>query len=71
MVQSCCPTQKCATCCAAQLRNLGVPLKWSLMEDVKTADPRFADSPELEAFWKQVGAVGRRGAGDGLLEGVA
>lgn len=35
------------------LRNAGVALPWSLMEDLKAADPRFAATPEDVAYWQQ------------------
>lgn len=41
-----------------QLRNRGVALGWSLMEDVKAGDPRFAATPEDVAFWAGVAALG-------------
>ncbi|KAL4457893.1 hypothetical protein ABPG75_012758 [Micractinium tetrahymenae] len=40
------------------LRNLGVPLSWSLMEDVRPADPRFAETPADVRYWEQVAALG-------------
>lgn len=48
-----------------QLRNLGVPLSWSLMEDVRPADPRFAETPADVRYWEQArgqgSAVARKG----------
>lgn len=41
-----------------QLRNLGVPLSWSLMEDVRPADPRFAETPADVQYWEQVRGQG-------------
>ncbi|GAB4823377.1 hypothetical protein N2152v2_010423 [Parachlorella kessleri] len=35
-------------------RNLGMPLNWSLMEDVQASDPRFFETPDQERYWKQV-----------------
>lgn len=40
------------------LRNLGVPLDWSWTEDLKVADPRFVATPDDEAFWASVAALG-------------
>lgn len=34
-----------------QLRNVGMHLDWSFMEDVMAADPRFAESSEDAKFW--------------------
>jgi hypothetical protein len=36
------------------MRNLGIDLDWSLMENVIAADPRFADTPEDVQFWEQL-----------------
>ena len=41
-----------------QLRNLGVPLDWSFMEDVRPSDPRFAQTPDDVRYWEQVGLAG-------------
>lgn len=36
------------------LRNLGMPLEWSFMEDVTAADPRFAETMDDVRFWERV-----------------
>ena len=36
------------------LRNLGMPLEWSFMEDVKAADPRFAETIDDRRFWQKL-----------------
>lgn len=36
------------------LRNTGMDLEWSFMEDIQAADPRFAESPEDEAFFEKL-----------------
>ena len=56
------------------LRNLGVPLDYSFMEDVKPADPRFVETAEDVAYWQQVGGgrwVGAREGGWGKWEGAS
>lgn len=40
------------------LRNMGLPLDWSFMEDVIAADPRFAETPDDAAFWERLEGVG-------------
>lgn len=42
----------------SQLRNIGMNLEWSFMEDVMAADPRFADSPDDVRFWEQLAGLG-------------
>lgn len=44
------------------LRNAGVAPAWSLMEDVKAGDPRFAASLAEDAlkFWDSVATLGPR-----------
>jgi hypothetical protein len=36
------------------LRNTGMDLEWSFMEDIQAADPRFVESPEDEAFFEKL-----------------
>lgn len=36
------------------MRNLGIDLDWSFMEDVIAADPRFAETPDDAQFWEQL-----------------
>lgn len=36
------------------LRNTGMDLDWSFMEDIVAADPRFAESPEDESFFERL-----------------
>jgi hypothetical protein len=36
------------------LRNTGMELDWSFMEDVKAADPRFVESPEDESYFENL-----------------
>eukprot|EP01023_Acetabularia_acetabulum_P066773 TRINITY_DN9063_c0_g2_i1.p1 TRINITY_DN9063_c0_g2~~TRINITY_DN9063_c0_g2_i1.p1 ORF type:complete len:214 (+),score=40.64 TRINITY_DN9063_c0_g2_i1:31-642(+) len=36
------------------MRNMGVPLPWSLMEQLKSNDQRFTETPEEKNFWKQL-----------------
>lgn len=45
--------------CMVQLRNTGMNLPWSFMEDVVAADPRFAESPEDEAFFERLSSLGK------------
>jgi len=40
------------------LRNIGVDLKWSFMEDLVPSDPRFAETAEDTAFWKMLSKIG-------------
>ena len=40
------------------LRNFGLSLDWSFMEDVIAADPRFADTPDDVKFWESMDELG-------------
>lgn len=40
--------------CVLQLRNLGLNVDWSFMEDVIAADPRFAETLDDSRFWKML-----------------
>lgn len=40
------------------LRNIGVDIKWSFMEDLIPSDPRFAETTEDTALWKMLSKIG-------------
>lgn len=39
------------------LRNIGMDLKWSFMEDLVPSDPRFSETPGDVAFWKMLSTL--------------